>query len=70
METLCSNYLPFGAKVRRRQVPGEPGDRTVGWIAGGTLDGRKHFVMWGHGSNRRMELQPTGEIEQISGREA
>jgi hypothetical protein len=30
METQTRLYLPFGTKVRRRALPGEPADRTVG----------------------------------------
>lgn len=68
MET--ANYLPFGCKVRRRQLPGEPGDATVGWVAGGSLDGRRTFVMFGSGPRRKMELLPSDEVERISGKEA
>jgi hypothetical protein len=65
METLFSkNYLQFGTKVHRRQSPGEPGNREVGRVMGGTLDGRQHFVMWAH-RPRRMELLPTDELEVL-----
>jgi hypothetical protein len=71
MGTLFSgSYLQFGTKVRRRQLPGEPGDRTVGRVMGGTLDGRQHFVMFGSGARQKMELLPTSEIETVSGGKA
>lgn len=66
METLFSkNYLQFGIKVRRKVAPGEPGSREVGKVMGGTLSGDRHFVMWGHGNGRRMELIDTSELEQV-----
>jgi hypothetical protein len=58
-------YLPFGAKVRRRALPGEPADREVGRVMGGTLSGDRHFVAFGRGARRRMLLLPTDELEQV-----
>jgi hypothetical protein len=67
----CSkDYLTFGTRVRRRQTPGEPGDGSIGWVAGGSLDGRKTFVMFGKGPRRKMELLPSDEIETVSERKA
>lgn len=69
MERLFSkNYLQFGTRVRRKQIPGEPGDSQTGRVMGGTLSGERHFVMWGSGSRRRMELLPTDELETVSAR--
>jgi hypothetical protein len=71
METLFSkNYLPFGCRVRRKQLPGEPGDRETGWIAGANLAGTAHFVFFGKGSQRKMVLIDTGELEVCIGTEA
>jgi hypothetical protein len=67
METRL--YLPFGCLVRRRALPGEPADRTIGKVLGGNLAGTAHFVMYGHGTSRRMELLPTDELERVSGKE-
>jgi len=39
-------YLPFGCLVRRRALPGEPGNRAVGKVLGGNLAGTAHFVMY------------------------
>jgi hypothetical protein len=66
MESLFSKtYLPFGCRVKRRQVGTEPGDREVGRVMGGTLSGERTIVIWGRGSGRRMELVDTIELEQI-----
>jgi hypothetical protein len=70
-ETLFwKEYLPFGCRVRRKQLAGEPGDRTIGKVMGGTLDGNRHFVMWGRGNGRRMELIDTSELETVPGGKA
>jgi hypothetical protein len=58
-------YLPFGCWVRRKQLPGEPGDRTIGKVIGSTLSGERTFVVWGGGNGRRMELIDTGELDQV-----
>jgi len=64
MET--TTYLAFGTKVRRRQIPGEAGNRETGKAIGGTLDGRKTFVVWNRRGKRTMELLPTDELETVS----
>jgi hypothetical protein len=70
MESLFSrSYLQFGCRVKRRQFGTEPGDREVGWVAGGSLDGLRTLVMWGRGPRRKMEFLPTSELEQLSGKE-
>jgi hypothetical protein len=32
-------YLPYGARVRRRQLPGEPGNSQIGKVLGGNHHG-------------------------------
>jgi len=57
-------YLPYGAKVRRRQLPGEPGNE-VGKVLGMTLGGDKTFVQFGGGARKKMLFIDTDQLERV-----
>jgi hypothetical protein len=65
----ATNYLPCGAKVRRRVVPGEPGSSAIGTVVAATLDGKRVFVSFSGRGTRTTEMIAADEIERVSAKE-